>query len=65
MKKKTTLQDVADAAGVSIATVSRAINNKDSVKEATYDKIVIYALGYDTVVRHESHLDPHSPAGYR
>lgn len=57
-KKKPTLQDVADAAGVSIATVSRAINNKESVKEGTYDKIVqaIYALGYDAVVRHESHL---------
>ena len=47
IKKKTTLQDVADAAGVSIATVSRAINNKESVKEGTYDKIVqaIYELG--------------------
>ncbi len=58
IKKKTTLQDVADAAGVSIATVSRAINNKDSVKEGTYDKIIqtMYALGYDTPVRHESHL---------
>ena len=58
IKKKTTLQDVADAAGVSIATVSRAINNKDSVKEGTYDKIVqaIYELGYDAVVRRESHL---------
>ncbi len=32
VKKKTTLQDVADAAGVSIATVSRAISNKSSVK---------------------------------
>ena len=58
LKKKTTLQDVADAAGVSIATVSRAINNKESVKEGTYDKIIqaIYALGYDAAVRHESHL---------
>ncbi len=37
-KKKPTLQDVADAAGVSIATVSRAINNKESVKEGTYDR---------------------------
>jgi LacI family repressor for deo operon, udp, cdd, tsx, nupC, and nupG len=58
LKKKTTLQDVANAVGVSIATVSRAINNKESVKEGTYDKIVqaIYALGYDAAVRHESHL---------
>ncbi len=58
IKKKTTLQDVADAAGVSIATVSRAINNKSSVKEGTYGKILqaMYALGYDSTVRHESHL---------
>lgn len=58
LKKKTTLQDVADAAGVSIATVSRAINNKASVKDGTYGKILqaMYALGYDSTVRHESHL---------
>ena len=57
-KKKTTLQDVADAAGVSIATVSRALNNKGCVKDGTYDKIIeaMYALGYDSPVRHESHL---------
>ncbi len=57
-RKKTTLQDVADAAGVSIATVSRAMNNKGCVKNGTYDKIVetMYALGYDSPVRHESHL---------
>lgn len=58
VKKKTTLQDVADAAGVSIATVSRAISNKSSVKEATYDKIVqaMYALGYENTIKSESHL---------
>lgn len=58
-KKKVKIQDVADAAGVSIATVSRALNNKDNVKESTYIKImqVVRDLGYDNfTIRNNSNL---------
>lgn len=57
-RNKVTIQHVADAAGVSIATVSRAINNKESVRETTYNKIVqaMRALGYDYSVKHQSNL---------
>ncbi len=43
-----TLQDVAEAAGVSSATVSRALNDPDKVGKAARDKIdaAIAALGY-------------------
>jgi len=48
-KEKVTMQDIAEAAGVSIATVSRAINDKNSVKENTYNKIirVMRETGYE------------------
>ena len=39
MSKKTTLQDLADIAGVSIATISRALNNSPSVNEQTKREI--------------------------
>jgi len=58
-KDKVKIQDVADAAGVSIATVSRAINNKDNVKESTYNKIMnaVRDLGYDNfTIKNNSHL---------
>lgn len=38
-KQKPTLQDVADMAEVSIATVSRIINNKGSIKPSTLEKV--------------------------
>lgn len=46
--KKTTLQDVADAAGVSTATVSRCLNQPDKVKPEMRDKInkAVRELGY-------------------
>jgi LacI family transcriptional regulator len=46
--KNVTIQDVAKAAGVSISTVSRVLNNKDDVAPETYQKVqcVIEALGY-------------------
>ena len=35
MAKKATIQDVAEAANVSIATVSRVLNKPDAVKNVT------------------------------
>ncbi|MDD2533105.1 MAG: LacI family DNA-binding transcriptional regulator [Eubacteriales bacterium] len=58
-KRKITIQDIADSADVSIATVSRALNNKDTVKAKTYDKIirVMRELGYeDAPISHHSKL---------
>lgn len=47
-KKAVTIQDVAEAAGVSISTVSRVLNDKDDVAPETYRKVqdVIEELGY-------------------
>ena len=46
--KKVTIQDIADALGVSRNTVSKAINNSDGLAEATRDKILQKAveMGY-------------------
>ena len=43
-----TIQDVAKAAGVSVSTVSRVLNDKDDVARETYEKVqgVIETLGY-------------------
>lgn len=48
MRPRPTLQDVADAAGVSTATVSRALNDPDKVAQARRDRInaAIATLGY-------------------
>lgn len=50
MKKKVTLRDIAKAAGVSVATVSYIINNRDdqSISEATRKKVLqmINLYGY-------------------
>jgi LacI family transcriptional regulator len=47
-KKTVTIQDVAAAAGVSVSTVSRVLNDKDDVAPETYQKVqdVIEELGY-------------------
>jgi len=47
-KKTVTIQDVAKAAGVSVSTVSRVLNDKDDVAFETYEKVqdVIQELGY-------------------
>ena len=37
--KRVTIQDIADALGVSRNTVSKAINNSDGLAEATREKI--------------------------
>ena len=48
MKKKVTIQDIADALGVSRNTVSKAINNSDGLADATREKILQKAveMGY-------------------
>jgi LacI family transcriptional regulator len=47
-RKTPTIRDVAEAAGVSVSTVSRVLNNKDDVARETYQKVqrVIEELGY-------------------
>ena len=46
--KKVTIQDIADALGVSRNTVSKAINNSDGLAEATREKILekVVEMGY-------------------
>ena len=44
MKKKVTIQDIADALGISRNTVSKAINNSDGLAEATREKILQKAI---------------------
>jgi LacI family transcriptional regulator len=43
-----TIRDVAEAAGVSVSTVSRVLNDKDDVAPETYEKVqdVIQEMGY-------------------
>ncbi len=49
-KKNITIKDVADSAQVSIATVSRVLNNPEKVKQDTLDKVngAIRQLKYDS-----------------
>jgi len=46
--KAVTIRDVASKAGVSVTTVSRAINSKDDISEETTKKVlaVVEELGY-------------------
>ncbi len=47
-RESVTIHDVARASGVSVSTVSRVLNDKDDVAEATYSRVqsVISELGY-------------------
>ena len=47
-KRSTTIQDVANAAGVSISTVSRVLNDKDDISPETYERVkaIIAEMGY-------------------
>lgn len=44
MKKKVTIQDIADALGISRNTVSKAINNTEGLADATRDRILQKAM---------------------
>ena len=41
---QTKIYDIAGAAGVSLATVSRVLNHPDKVKEATRTRVLIKAI---------------------
>jgi LacI family transcriptional regulator len=47
-KRSITIQDVATAAGVSVSTVSRVLNNKDDTAPETYERVkaIIAEMGY-------------------
>lgn len=51
MVKKPTMQDVADSAGVGVATVDRVLNNRTSVRSATAARVINAAqkLGYYSI----------------
>ena len=44
MNKKVTIQDIADALGISRNTVSKAINNTEGLADATREKILQKAM---------------------
>ena len=44
MKRKVTIQDIADALGISRNTVSKAINNSDGLADSTREKILQKAI---------------------
>lgn len=50
MMRRTTIHDVAHAAGVSVATVSKAINRRDGVSASTMSHVmsVVDELGYES-----------------
>ncbi|GAB6859300.1 LacI family DNA-binding transcriptional regulator [Microbacterium xylanilyticum] len=50
MSRRITIHDVAQAAGVSVATVSKAINGRDGVSPATLEHVqeVVARLGYES-----------------
>lgn len=50
MSRRITIHDVARAAGVSVATVSKAINGRDGVSPATLEHVqeVVAQLGYES-----------------
>ncbi len=49
-QKKITYSAIADRSGISIATISRVINNSSNVKDDTRKKVIeaMKSLGYDT-----------------
>ena len=50
--KKITYSEIAEVSGISIATISRVINNTTSVREETRNAVIeaMQGLGYDTSI---------------
>ncbi len=75
MSRKVTIQDIADALGISRNTVSKAINNSEGIADSTRDKILEKAveMGYKqfSYVNTLANIAPSSkdqdiqPAGYK
>lgn len=73
--KKVTIQDIADALGISRNTVSKAINNSEGLADATREKILQKAIemGYKqfsyvsafSAVSGSPFLEPHQSAGFQ
>lgn len=68
MRKRVTIQDIADALGISRNTVSKAINNSDGLADATRERILQKAtemgykqFSYITMVTHN--LEQHENGG--
>jgi LacI family transcriptional regulator len=57
-----TIRDVAEAAGVSVSTVSRVLNDKDDVAPETYEKVqgVIQQMGYTSSLAARSMRSRHT-----
>ena len=65
MKKKVTIQDIADALGISRNTVSKAINNSGGLADATRERILQKAveMGYKQFSYMAQYAAPPEPAG--
>ncbi|MEI4485191.1 LacI family DNA-binding transcriptional regulator [Frigidibacter sp. MR17.14] len=63
MTKRATMQDVADAAGVSLSTVDRILNRRAPVKRATMDHVLSAAerVGYHGVPSIQGSLSDNAP----
>lgn len=62
MTKRATMQDVADTAGVGIATVDRILNRRAPVKRATVELVLAAAerVGYHGIPTIHDHLTEHA-----
>lgn len=70
MAERVTIQDIADALGVSRNTVSKAINNTGVLAEATRDKVLQKAMemgykqfSYINITKIEKKTEPEPPVG--
>jgi LacI family transcriptional regulator len=64
MGKRPTIQDLAEAAGVSVATVDRVLNRRHPVREQTAARVLAAAeaIGYHAAALIERRLEGESPA---
>ena len=63
--KKVTIQDIADACGLSRNTVSKVFNDRGSVPEATRQTVLLKAqeLGYGMFLNEDGPSQKQKPAG--